>query len=64
MADHAAESIKDGASTVAYGLLKYYTGNNTGDVAGNLPDPYYCKLSVFFLCVAAVLLRRYSIVPF
>ena len=21
--------------------MKYYTGNNTGDVPGNLPDPYY-----------------------
>ncbi|KAI1824758.1 cell wall glycosyl hydrolase [Xylaria intraflava] len=35
------DSIKQAASTVAYGLLKYYTGNNTGDVAGNLPAPYY-----------------------
>ncbi|KAI5917049.1 mannan endo-1,6-alpha-mannosidase DCW1 [Camillea tinctor] len=34
-------SIKSAASTVAYGLVKYYTGNNTGDVPGNLPDPYY-----------------------
>ncbi|KAL7625152.1 hypothetical protein AAE478_004367 [Parahypoxylon ruwenzoriense] len=34
-------SIKDAASTVAFGLLKYYTGNNTGDVPGNLPDPYF-----------------------
>lgn len=24
--------------------MKYYTGNNTGDVPGNLPDPYYCML--------------------
>ncbi|KAF6833181.1 glycosyl hydrolase family 76 [Colletotrichum plurivorum] len=35
------ESIKSAASTAAYGLVKYYTGNNTGDVPGNLPDPYY-----------------------
>ncbi|CAJ2507889.1 Uu.00g090750.m01.CDS01 [Anthostomella pinea] len=35
------DSIKEGASTVAYGLLKYYTGNNTGDTPGNLPDPYF-----------------------
>ncbi|KAI0872890.1 glycoside hydrolase family 76 protein [Hypoxylon argillaceum] len=35
------DSIKDAASTVAYGLLKYYTGNNTGDTPGNLPDPYF-----------------------
>jgi hypothetical protein len=38
-------SIKDGAATIAYGLLKYYTGNNTGDTPGNLPDPYYCRCS-------------------
>ncbi|KAG5798180.1 hypothetical protein H9Q69_002789 [Fusarium xylarioides] len=35
------KSIKQAASTVAYGLVKYYTGNNTGDTPGNLPDPYY-----------------------
>ncbi|WYZ44918.1 hypothetical protein EsH8_VIII_000234 [Colletotrichum jinshuiense] len=35
------ESIKSAASTAAYGLVKYYTGNNTGDTPGNLPDPYY-----------------------
>ncbi|KAF3770944.1 family 76 glycoside hydrolase [Cryphonectria parasitica EP155] len=35
------QSIKDAASTVAFGLMKYYTGNNTGDVPGNLPDPYF-----------------------
>lgn len=35
------DSIKAAASTVAFGLLKYYTGNNTGDVPGNLPDPYF-----------------------
>jgi len=22
-------------------MMKYYTGNHTGDVPGNLPDPYY-----------------------
>ncbi|KAK1564260.1 family 76 glycosyl hydrolase [Colletotrichum navitas] len=35
------DSIKSAASTIAYGLVKYYTGNNTGDTPGNLPDPYY-----------------------
>ncbi|KAH6648990.1 cell wall glycosyl hydrolase [Truncatella angustata] len=35
------DSIKSAASTIAFGLLKYYTGNNTGDVPGNLPDPYF-----------------------
>lgn len=42
-----AASVKDAASTIAYGLMKYYTGNNSGDVPGNLPDPYYCGLSSF-----------------
>lgn len=35
------DSIKEATSTIAYGMMKYYTGNNTGDVPGNLPDPYY-----------------------
>lgn len=35
------ESIKQAAATAAYGLVKWYTGNNTGDVPGNLPNPYY-----------------------
>lgn len=26
---------------MAYDLVTFYTGNNTGDVPGNLPDPYY-----------------------
>lgn len=39
MAD--VDSIKAGAGTIAYGLMGWYTGNHTGDVAGNLPDPYY-----------------------
>ncbi|KAM3084111.1 hypothetical protein ACMFMG_001783 [Clarireedia jacksonii] len=34
-------SIKTAASTIAYDLMSYYTGNNTGDVPGNLPSPYY-----------------------
>ena len=35
------DSVKKAASTIAYDLMSYYTGNNTGDVPGNLPDPYY-----------------------
>ncbi|RFU30346.1 hypothetical protein B7463_g5993, partial [Scytalidium lignicola] len=35
------DSIKKAASTIAYDLMTYYTGNHTGDVPGNLPDPYY-----------------------
>ncbi|PGH10556.1 hypothetical protein AJ80_07503 [Polytolypa hystricis UAMH7299] len=34
-------SIKAAAKEIAHGMVKYYTGNNTGDVPGNLPDPYY-----------------------
>lgn len=34
-------SVKSAASTISYGLMKYYTGNRTGDVPGNLPDPYF-----------------------
>ncbi|KAK4185006.1 putative glycoside hydrolase [Podospora australis] len=34
-------SVKSAASSIAFGLVKYYTGNNTGDVPGNLPDPYF-----------------------
>ncbi|KAL7789969.1 glycoside hydrolase family 76 protein [Trichoderma ceciliae] len=34
-------SIKDGASTIAYGLVKYYNGNETGQIPGILPSPYY-----------------------
>ena len=34
-------SIKKAASTIAYDLMTYYTGNHTGDTPGNLPDPYY-----------------------
>lgn len=35
------DSIKKAAGTIAYDLMRYYTGNNTGDTPGNLPDPYY-----------------------
>ncbi|KAF2721435.1 glycoside hydrolase family 76 protein [Polychaeton citri CBS 116435] len=37
----SADSIKSAAATIAYDLMKYYTGNNTGDNPGNLPWPYY-----------------------
>lgn len=38
---HFLESIKAAAKTAAYGMMKFYTGNRTGDVPGNLPPPYY-----------------------
>ncbi|KJZ75031.1 hypothetical protein HIM_05517 [Hirsutella minnesotensis 3608] len=34
-------SMKSAASTAVFGLMKYYTGNNTGDTPGNLPEPYF-----------------------
>lgn len=34
-------SIKNAAATAAFDMMSFYTGNRTGDVPGNLPDPYY-----------------------
>ena len=34
-------SIKSAASTIAYGMMSLYHGNETGGVPGLLPDPYY-----------------------
>ncbi|RAL65946.1 hypothetical protein DID88_005607 [Monilinia fructigena] len=34
-------SIKSAASTIAYDMMTYYTGNKTGGIPGNLPQPYY-----------------------
>ncbi|KAL1605436.1 hypothetical protein SLS60_004986 [Paraconiothyrium brasiliense] len=34
-------SIKKAAGVAAAGMRKLYTGDNPGDVPGNLPDPYY-----------------------
>lgn len=28
------DSIRDAASNIAYGMMSWYTGNNTGDVPG------------------------------
>jgi hypothetical protein len=35
------DSIKSAASTIAYGMMSYYTGNLTGQNTGNMPSPYY-----------------------
>jgi mannan endo-1,6-alpha-mannosidase len=35
------ESIKAAASTVAWDLVSWYSGNETGQSPGMLPDPYY-----------------------
>ncbi|KAF2089294.1 mannan endo-1,6-alpha-mannosidase [Saccharata proteae CBS 121410] len=37
----SADSVRNAAAEVAYGMMIYYTGNRTGDVPGNLPSPYY-----------------------
>lgn len=45
-------SIKQAASAIAYDMVKYYTGNNTGDVPGNLPNPYYWwEAGAMFVCL-------------
>lgn len=35
------DSIRNAASTVAYGMMTYYTGNQTGKEPGLLSPPYY-----------------------
>ncbi|KAK4569603.1 hypothetical protein LTR86_003366 [Recurvomyces mirabilis] len=35
------DSIKTAASTIAHGMMSYYTGNLTGGTPGLLPAPYY-----------------------
>ena len=35
------DSIRSAASTIAYGMMTYYTGNQTGKEPGLLPAPYY-----------------------
>lgn len=35
------DSIKQAASTIAHGMMTYYTGNLSGQTPGLLPQPYY-----------------------
>lgn len=37
----STDSIKSAASTIASGMVSYYKGNETGQVVGILPTPYY-----------------------
>ncbi|CZR60701.1 related to mannan endo-1,6-alpha-mannosidase DCW1 precursor [Phialocephala subalpina] len=37
----SADSVKSAASTIASGMISYYNGNETGNVPGLLPAPYY-----------------------
>lgn len=34
-------SIDSALSTIAYGMVKYYQGNESGMIPGELGDPYY-----------------------
>lgn len=46
----SVDSVRNAAAQVAYGMMVYYTGNNTGDVPGNLPSPYYWwEAGAFFM---------------
>ncbi|CZT47780.1 probable DFG5 protein [Rhynchosporium secalis] len=38
---NSPDSIKSVASSIAFDMMSYYTGNKTGDIPGNLPAPYY-----------------------
>lgn len=40
-AHNKVDSIKAAARTVAYDMMKFYTGNQTGGTPGLLPGPYY-----------------------
>lgn len=35
------DGIKSAAATIAYGMVKYYHGNESGLIPGELGDPYY-----------------------
>lgn len=52
--DFVSASIKEAAATVAFGLAKFYTGNNTGDNPGNLPEPHYCTYRTVWTSPVAV----------
>ncbi|KAI6897536.1 hypothetical protein KC334_g10258, partial [Hortaea werneckii] len=35
------DSVKQAAKTIAFGMVKYYHGNESGQIPGLLPQPYY-----------------------
>lgn len=39
--DLITESIKDAASTSTYAMMKYYYGNETGQIPGAFPDKWW-----------------------
>ncbi|KAL3421430.1 glycosyl hydrolase family 76 [Phlyctema vagabunda] len=40
-------SIKSAAATVAFDMMQYYKGNESGQTPGLLPPPLFCKLAMF-----------------
>ena len=38
---NSTSSIKDAASAIAFNMMTYYYGNQTGNNPGNLAPPYY-----------------------
>jgi len=36
-----SDSVKSAVSAICYDMMTYYTGNETGNVPGELPPPYY-----------------------
>jgi len=41
MLENSLESVKRAASMVAYDLVSYYKGNESGQTPGKLPEPPY-----------------------
>lgn len=37
----STQSLIDASGTIAYDMMESYSGNQTGGVPGNLPEPYY-----------------------
>lgn len=40
-ADTSTDSIKNAASTATYGMMTYYTGNETGGIPGAFPSKWW-----------------------
>lgn len=39
--DNNEESVKNAASTAAYGMMSHYQGNETGQIPGKLPNTWW-----------------------
>lgn len=49
--------MKAAASTIAYGMMSYYKGNESGQIPGLLPGPYYVR-NVFHVDIRALRTRN------